>query len=92
MDDKMLKEEDFQALMKESSDVARETARVLIAGAKGQGHIITAAMAIVVASLEKQHPGTIKDIMVGATLLNSIDGVELETPEMPRDAEGKTRH
>lgn len=92
MENKMMKEEDFQSLMKESSQVAKDTARVLIAGAKGQGHIITAAMAIVVASLEKQHPGTIKDIMTGAVLLNSIDGVELETDEMPPDAEGKTRH
>lgn len=92
MEPKMMKDEDFQALMKESSKVARETARALISGAEGQGHIITAAMAIVIASLEKQHPGVMKDIMTGAVLLKSIDGVELETEEMPPDAEGKTRH
>lgn len=92
MQGKMMDEKEFQKLMSDSSKVARETARVLIAGAEGQGHIITAAMAIVIASLEKQHPGVMKDIMTGAVLLKSIDGVEIETEEMPPDAEGKTRH
>lgn len=92
MDGKMMKEEDFKELMSVSSRVAKDTARVLIAGAEGQGHIITAAMAIVVASLERQHPGTIKDIMTGAVLLNQIEGIEIEVAEMPKDAEGKTRH
>lgn len=86
MDTKMMREEDFQQLMQQASSIARVTAKVLIQGAEGQGHIITAAMAIVIASLEKQHPGVMKDIMTGAVLLKSIDAVELrEEPDEDED-------
>jgi hypothetical protein len=89
MDGNMMDKKEFEKLMIESTKVASETARVLIAGADGQGHIITAAMAIVMGGLEKQHPGVIKDIMTGALLIKAMDGIETKTEEMP-DLSGET--
>lgn len=76
MDDK-----DFKELLDRANEIAKVVAKTLIAESDGKGHILTAALAMVMAGLERQHKGTIKDVMAGAVLLGiDLDNVEEDVP------------
>ena len=67
--DKMMNDEEFQAVLSKANEISMTMAKTLITMSEGQGPIITAAMAMLMAGLERQHKGTIKDVMSGAVLL-----------------------
>jgi hypothetical protein len=73
-------EEDMKKMLNEATDIAKVVAKTLITASNGQGHLITAAMAMVMAGLEKQHKGTIKDVMAGAVLLDLDGALDEDAP------------
>lgn len=74
-------EEDMKKIFDDASKIAKDVALALIKGANGQGHLITAALAMVLAGLEQQHEGTIKDVMAGAVLLGINQSDEVAPAE-----------
>lgn len=73
-------EEDLKKMLNEATDIAKVVAKTLITASGGQGHLITASMAMVMAGLEKQHKGTIKDVMAGAVLLDLDGALDEDAP------------
>lgn len=73
--------EEIKKMFDESAAVANLVATTLINASQGQGHLIVTALAMVMSGLERQHEGTIKDVMIGASLLNL--NVEMEEGAPP---------